>query len=84
MASSIFNTDQGSRFTSGAFAEELKAKIIQIGIDERGREADNISVGVVWCSAGDDRADGMVCFIYNADRHSGIRIAKRPIRFARQ
>ena len=76
MASPIFNTDQGSRFTSEAFAEELKAQVIQIGIDERGRAADTILVELIWCSevrrylsqeirfdAGDDDgADGMVCF----------------------
>lgn len=28
--------------------EELKAKILQIGIDERGRAADNIPVVLLW------------------------------------
>ena len=40
----IFNTDQGSPFTSQAFIAILKAHPIRIRIDGRGRAADNIFV----------------------------------------
>jgi len=38
----IFNSDQGSQFTSLAFIEQLKQKNIQISMDGRGRAMDNI------------------------------------------
>ena len=38
----IFNSDQGSQFTSLAFIEQLKQKDIQISMDGRGRAMDNI------------------------------------------
>ncbi len=40
----IFNTDQGSQFTSEAFIAVLKAHPIRISMDGRGRAADNIFV----------------------------------------
>lgn len=40
----IFNTDQGTQFTSHAFIAALKAHSIQISMDGRGRTADNIFV----------------------------------------
>ena len=47
---SIFNTDQGSQFTSEAFTEVLKRQGIQISMDGRGRAADNIFVERLWRS----------------------------------
>lgn len=46
----IFNTDQGSQFTSEAFTDVLKAQGIQISMDGRGRAADNIFVERLWRS----------------------------------
>ena len=40
----IFNTDQGSQFTSDAFAGVLKSNEIQISMDGRGRFQDNIFI----------------------------------------
>ena len=40
----IFNTDQGSRFTSAEFTGRLQAAGIQISMDGRGRALDNIFV----------------------------------------
>jgi putative transposase len=40
----IFNTDQGSQFTSPAFTEALEAKDIPISMDGRGRCHDNIFI----------------------------------------
>ena len=47
---SIFNTDQGSQFTSQAFAEVLKGNGVAISMDGRGRVLDNIFVERLWRS----------------------------------
>ncbi|MEA3485926.1 MAG: IS3 family transposase, partial [Candidatus Aerophobetes bacterium] len=46
----IFNSDQGSQFTSLAFIEQLKQKNIQISMDGRGRAMDNIFNERLWRS----------------------------------
>jgi putative transposase len=44
----IFNTDQGSQFTSTAFTQVLKDRDIAISMDGRGRCQDNIFVERLW------------------------------------
>jgi putative transposase len=44
----VFNTDQGTQFTSTAFTQVLKAQDIRISMDGRGRAADNIFVERLW------------------------------------
>ena len=46
----IFNTDQGSQFTSEAFTGRLKEQGIQISMDSKGRWADNVFVERLWRS----------------------------------
>ena len=46
----IFNTDQGSQFTSAEFTGRLQAAGIQISMDGRGRALDNIFVERLWRS----------------------------------
>ena len=46
----IFNTDQGSQFTSESFTGVLKAHGIAISMDGRGRALDNIFVERLWRS----------------------------------
>ena len=46
----IFNTDQGSQFTSEAFTGVLLKKSIAISMDGRGRALDNIFVERLWRS----------------------------------
>jgi putative transposase len=46
----IFNTDQGSQFTSEAFTGRLKQEGIRISMDGRGRWRDNVFVERVWKS----------------------------------
>jgi len=46
----IFNTDQGSQFTSKAFLAPLKERNIRISMDGRGRALDNIFVERFWRS----------------------------------
>jgi putative transposase len=40
----IFNTDQGSQFTSGDFTARLEDRGIDISMDGRGRVMDNIFI----------------------------------------
>ena len=44
----IFNTDQGSQFTSVDFIDPLKARGVQISMDGQGRVFDNIFVERLW------------------------------------
>lgn len=44
----IFNSDQGSQFTSDAFTKVLNRQGIQISMDGRGRALDNIFVERLW------------------------------------
>lgn len=46
----IFNTDQGSQFSSEAFTGRLKEEGIQISMDGKGRWADNVFVERLWRS----------------------------------
>ena len=44
----IFNTDQGSQFTSAAFTGRLLAAAVRISMDGRGRALDNVFVERLW------------------------------------
>ena len=44
----VFNTDQGSQFTSDDFTDILKAAGIQISMDGKGRVFDNIFIERLW------------------------------------
>ena len=46
----IFNSDQGSQFTSEKFSGELKTRGIEISMDGRGRCFDNIFIERLWRS----------------------------------
>jgi putative transposase len=46
----VFNSDQGSQFTSTVFTDRLKADDIAISMDGRGRYLDNIFVERLWRS----------------------------------
>ena len=46
----VFNSDQGSQFTSEKFTGELQARQIAIGMDGRGRCMDNIFIERLWRS----------------------------------
>ena len=47
-APEIFNTDQGSQFTSADFTGRLRAAGIAISMDGRGRALDNVFVERLW------------------------------------
>jgi len=44
----IFNSDQGSQFTSTAFTDVLKQSDIQISMDRKGASRDNVFVERLW------------------------------------
>jgi putative transposase len=44
----IFNTDQGSQFTSKVFVERLLGENIKVSMDGRGRALDNVFVERLW------------------------------------
>lgn len=44
----VFNSDQGSQFTSAAFTDVLKREEVTISMDGRGRAFDNIFVERLW------------------------------------
>ena len=46
----IFNTDQGSQFTSEAFTSVLKQRGIKISMDGKGRWVDNVFIERLWRS----------------------------------
>lgn len=46
----IFNTDQGSQYTSHQFTSRLKESAIEISMDGRGRVFDNIMIERLWRS----------------------------------
>ncbi|MDQ6962211.1 MAG: IS3 family transposase, partial [Mariprofundaceae bacterium] len=46
----VFNTDQGSQYTSHEFTGMLESQYIQISMDVKGRWADNIMIERLWRS----------------------------------
>jgi putative transposase len=46
----IFNTDQGSQFTSSSFTQALKDAEVKISMDSKGRWMDNIMIERLWRS----------------------------------
>jgi putative transposase len=46
----IFNTDQGSQFTSSSFIQVLKDAAVDISMDSKGRWMDNIMIERLWRS----------------------------------
>ena len=46
----IFNTDQGSQFTSFLFTQTLKDAGVKISMDSKGRWMDNIMIERLWRS----------------------------------
>ena len=46
----IFNTDQGSQFTSSEFTDVLRAAEVRISMDGRGRWVDNVFIERLWRS----------------------------------
>ena len=69
----IFNTDQGSQFTSEAFTDELKERGIAISMDGRGAWRDNIFVERLWRSV---KYEEVYLHAYNSVREARAGIAR--------
>jgi len=67
----IFNTDQGSQFTSLAFTGVLKGKKIRISMDGRGAWRDNVFVERLWRSVKYEEVY-LNCYETIADAKTGI------------
>jgi putative transposase len=80
----IFNTDQGSQFTSFAFTNTLKDADIRISMDGRGRWMDNVFIERLWRSlkyeTGSEARTGIGRWIgyYNADRPHSVFGGRTP------
>lgn len=83
----IFNTDQGSQFTSKEFTGKLKSAQVQISMDGKGRAIDNVFIERLWRSVkyeyvyinspstGKEIYDGMnkyFSFYNNERKHQGL------------
>ncbi|MCI0354521.1 MAG: IS3 family transposase, partial [Acidobacteria bacterium] len=83
----IFNSDQGSQFTSPAFTGRLQSRGVAVSMDGRGRALDNVFIERLWRSlkqeniylkdyaTGDEVYQGLECYFdfYNHERpHQGL------------
>jgi len=68
----IFNTDQGSQFTSDIFINILKDNKIQISMDGKGRAIDNIFVERLWKSV---KYENVYLYVYEngVDLYQGLK-----------
>ena len=79
----IFNTDQGSQFTSEAFTSALKAKNIRISMDGKGSWRDNVFVERIWRSIKYEEVylrayDTVSSAKENIDRYIAFYNSRRP------
>jgi putative transposase len=79
----IFNTDQGTQFTSEAFTNRLLSRAVAVSMDGRGRALDNVFIERLWRSVKyediylkdyatvDEVNDGLATYFrkYNHERH---------------
>lgn len=88
----VFNTDQGSQFTSNKFTSVLLDKNISISMDGRGRALDNVFIERLWWTvkhedvyprvyvSGDDLQQGLARYFkyYNEERKHSALDRKTP------
>jgi putative transposase len=67
----IFNTDQGSQFTSEAFTGVLLAAGIKVSMDGRGRWMDNVFIERLWRSLKHEEVY-LKSYANGAEAHAGI------------
>lgn len=72
-APAIFNTDQGSQFTSDKFTGMLNAHQIQISMDGKGRWVDNVFVERLWRSV---KYEEVYLKAYETPRQAEIEIGR--------
>ena len=69
----IFNTDQGSQFTSEAFTNALKERGIQISMDGKGAWRDNVFVERLWRSI---KYEEVYLHAYDSVSHAKASLAR--------
>jgi putative transposase len=67
----IFNSDQGSQFTSSIFTERLLSREIQISMDGKGRALDNVFIERLWRSVKYEDVY-LKAYLTGADCHKGL------------
>ena len=67
----IFNTDQGSQFTSAEFTQPLLALGIKISMDGRGRALDNVFVERLWRTVKYDKVY-LKCYRSQIEAHTNL------------
>ena len=72
----VFNTDQGSQFSSEAFTGRLKEEGIKISMDGRGRWRDNVFMERIWKSIKYEEVYLHACASVNEARTSIARYLK--------
>jgi len=68
----IFNTDQGSQFTSREFTGRLAAESIAISMDGKGRAIDNVMIERLWRTVKDENIY-LKEYATGADCHQGLK-----------
>jgi putative transposase len=68
----IFNTDQGSQFTSREFTGRLLDESIQISMDGKGRAIDNVMIERLWRSVKYEESY-LKSYSSGADCHAGLK-----------
>jgi putative transposase len=69
----IFNTDQGSQFTDGAFTAVLDTKGVRISMDGKGRWIDNVFVERLWRSV---KYESIYLHAYETPREVNVALAR--------
>jgi len=69
----IFNTDQGSQFTSATFIETLKEADVRISMDGQGRWIDNVFIERLWRSL---KYEEVYLYEYNNGHEAARRIGQ--------
>ena len=70
----IFNSDQGSQFTSTDFTEKLLDHGVRISMDGKGRWVDNVFIERLWRSLKDVNAQLHSAFIGGQEIHRLVRL----------
>ena len=68
----VFNTDQGSQFTSREFTQILQDHSVRISMDGRGRYQDNIFVERLWRTVKDEEVY-LKAYANGIEAHRGLR-----------
>jgi len=77
----IFNSDQGSQFTSIEFTDRLKAHGIRISMDDKGRWIDNVFIERLWRSL---KYEAVYLKAYSSPREAELEIGNYMVFYNEQ